>query len=60
MGEYKYNAERMMMLHLESYDWNCPQHITPRYTMEDIEAAFVSQREYVAKLENDVKELKRS
>ena len=40
LGEYKFRPERMMVLHIEAYDWNCPQHITPRYTVEDIEAAF--------------------
>jgi len=42
LSEYKFKPERMMILHVEAYDWNCPQHITPRYTMEDIEAAFAS------------------
>ncbi|MBI4468738.1 MAG: pyridoxamine 5'-phosphate oxidase family protein, partial [Acidobacteria bacterium] len=33
-----YNAqiERAMVLHVEAFDWNCPQHITPRYTIEEI------------------------
>lgn len=55
---YKFRPERMMLLDIEAYDWNCPQHITPRYTVEEIEAAFGSQREYMAKLEAEVKELK--
>lgn len=42
LGEYKYKPERIMVLHVEAYDWNCPQHITPRYKMEDIETAFAS------------------
>ena len=58
LGDYKFKPERMMVLYVEAYDWNCPQHITPRYTVEDIEAAFAPQREYVAKLENELKELK--
>ncbi len=29
-------AERVLLLHVEAYDWNCPQHITPRYTAEEI------------------------
>ena len=24
--------ERVFVLHVEAFDWNCPQHITPRYT----------------------------
>jgi predicted pyridoxine 5'-phosphate oxidase superfamily flavin-nucleotide-binding protein len=37
---YKFRPERMMVLHIKAYDWNCPQHITPRYTLEEIEEAF--------------------
>ena len=48
----------MMVLHIEAYDWNCPQHITPRYTVEDIEAAFAPQRNQIIALQNEVKELK--
>jgi hypothetical protein len=48
----------MMVFHIEAYDWNCPQHITPRYTTEEIEEAFAGQREYIVKLQAEVKELK--
>ena len=58
LNEYKFKPERMMVLHVEAYDWNCPQHITPRYTVEDIEEAFTGQREHIAKLQAEVKELK--
>jgi predicted pyridoxine 5'-phosphate oxidase superfamily flavin-nucleotide-binding protein len=29
-------AERAMVIHVEAFDWNCPQHITPRYTVEEL------------------------
>lgn len=58
LNEYKFKPERMMVLQVEAYDWNCPQHITPRYTVEDIERVFAPQRELVAKLEAEIKELK--
>lgn len=58
LGEYKFRPERMMVLHIETYDWNCPQHITPRYTVEDIEAAFAPQRNQIIALQNEMKELK--
>lgn len=35
---YKGKAERLISLRVEAYDWNCPQHITPRYTAEEIAA----------------------
>ena len=56
--DYKFKPERMMVLNVEAYDWNCPQHITPRYTVEDIEEAFAGQREHIKKLEAEIKELK--
>lgn len=58
LTEYKFKPERMIVLNIEAYDWNCPQHITPRYTLEDIEEAFAAQRDHIAKLETEVKELK--
>ncbi|MES1226865.1 MAG: pyridoxamine 5'-phosphate oxidase family protein [Bacteroidota bacterium] len=58
LTEYKFKPERMMVLNVEAYDWNCPQHITPRYTLEDIEEAFAGQRSHIAKLEAEIKELK--
>jgi predicted pyridoxine 5'-phosphate oxidase superfamily flavin-nucleotide-binding protein len=58
LGEYKFRPERMMVFTIEAYDWNCPQHITPRYTVTDIEQAFAGQREYISKLEAEVKALK--
>lgn len=36
LENYKYHAERIFLFHIKAYDWNCPQHITPRYTMEEI------------------------
>ena len=44
LNEYKFRPERMMILHIEAYDWNCPQYIIPRYTVEEIESAFTSQQ----------------
>ncbi len=29
-------AERAIVIHVEGFDWNCPQHITPRYTQEEL------------------------
>jgi len=35
-ADYKAKVERVVLLHVEAFDWNCPQHITPRYTVEQI------------------------
>jgi predicted pyridoxine 5'-phosphate oxidase superfamily flavin-nucleotide-binding protein len=29
---YKARIERAFVFHVEAFDWNCPQHITPRFT----------------------------
>jgi predicted pyridoxine 5'-phosphate oxidase superfamily flavin-nucleotide-binding protein len=34
--DYKFRPERMLVFHIKAYDWNCPQHITPRYTEQEI------------------------
>jgi len=58
LNDYKFRPERMMIFHIEAYDWNCPQHITPRYTVNEINDAFSPQQEYISKLEEEIKELK--
>lgn len=58
LKDYKFRPERMMIFHIEAYDWNCPQHITPRYTVDEINNAFLPQQEYIASLEQEIKELK--
>ena len=34
-------AERALLIHVEAFDWNCPQHITPRFTEAEIASALV-------------------
>jgi len=36
MADYKAHVERSMILSVKAYDWNCPQHIIPRYTIEEV------------------------
>jgi predicted pyridoxine 5'-phosphate oxidase superfamily flavin-nucleotide-binding protein len=36
---FRAKAERTILLHLEAFDWNCPQHITPRFTQEEVAMA---------------------
>jgi predicted pyridoxine 5'-phosphate oxidase superfamily flavin-nucleotide-binding protein len=33
---YKARIERIIIFKIQAYDWNCPQHITPRYTAEEM------------------------
>ncbi len=36
ISEYNALVERLIIFKVQAYDWNCPQHITPRYTAEEI------------------------
>ena len=33
---YKAKIERGIIIHVEAFDWNCPAHITPRYTEAEL------------------------
>jgi uncharacterized protein len=58
LEDYKFSPERMFVFHIEAFDWNCPQHITPRYTIDELNQFLEPQREYIKKLEAEIKELK--
>lgn len=58
LKDYKFRPERMIVFHVESFDWNCPQHITPRYTAEEIEVIMKPQQEHIAQLEAEIERLK--
>jgi predicted pyridoxine 5'-phosphate oxidase superfamily flavin-nucleotide-binding protein len=42
---YRARIERAVIITVEAWDWNCPQHITPRYTRAEIEAAIRESEE---------------
>jgi predicted pyridoxine 5'-phosphate oxidase superfamily flavin-nucleotide-binding protein len=52
------NVERLFLIDIVSYDWNCPQHITPRYTAEQIRNAIKPLQERVLELEAEVQRLR--
>ena len=43
--------ERIIRLHLEAFDWNCPQYITPRFTEAELTEALRPVRDRIAELE---------
>jgi predicted pyridoxine 5'-phosphate oxidase superfamily flavin-nucleotide-binding protein len=47
--------ERVFVIHVEAYDWNCPQHITPRYSVEELRDGMkdVEKRMQALEQEND-------
>lgn len=36
--DYAHRAERIFMFDVKGFSWNCSQHITPRYSLFEIEA----------------------
>jgi len=50
---YKGRAERIFRLRLEAFDWNCSQHIIPRYTEQQVEQAVAPLREQLQRLETE-------
>jgi predicted pyridoxine 5'-phosphate oxidase superfamily flavin-nucleotide-binding protein len=44
-------VERVFLIDVVSFDWNCPKYITPRYTVAEIEALVEPLKQRIAELE---------
>ena len=44
-------VERLFLIDVISFDWNCPKYITPRYTAPEVEEAVAPLRKRIAELE---------
>jgi uncharacterized protein len=44
-------AERIFLIDVVGYDWNCPKYITPRYTASEVEEITAPLRQKIAALE---------
>jgi hypothetical protein len=51
LPDYRAVVERGFVITIEALDWNCPQHITPRFTPAEIEEAVAPLRQRIAELE---------
>ena len=53
LGNEGYGArvERGFVITVEAFDWNCPQHITPRFTAADVERVVAPLKARIAELE---------
>ncbi|HSH54074.1 MAG TPA: pyridoxamine 5'-phosphate oxidase family protein [Methylotenera sp.] len=38
ISSYRARVERGIIIHIEAIEWNCPQHITPRYSQSEVDA----------------------
>ena len=45
------NVERIIIIDVVSFDWICSKHITPRYSVEEVEELAGSLRAHIAELE---------
>jgi predicted pyridoxine 5'-phosphate oxidase superfamily flavin-nucleotide-binding protein len=57
LPDYEAVVERAVVVSVDAYDWNCPQHITPRFTLEEMQPALAGLRHRVAALEAENREL---
>jgi predicted pyridoxine 5'-phosphate oxidase superfamily flavin-nucleotide-binding protein len=55
---YKAKLERVFRVRLEAFDWNCPQHITPRFTQEEVAEGVRPLRERLTAQDAEIAELR--
>lgn len=48
---YRATVERGIVITVEGFDWNCPQHITQRFTLDDVQRATAPLLSRIAELE---------
>jgi predicted pyridoxine 5'-phosphate oxidase superfamily flavin-nucleotide-binding protein len=51
-------VERVFFIEVVSFDWNCSQYITPRYTATDVEGAIGTLKTRIAELEAELAALR--
>ena len=52
--DYKARVERFILITVEAFDWNCPQHITPRFTLPELEKLVAPLHVRIAELESQL------
>jgi len=53
--EVRDQVERLFFIDVVSFDWNCSQHITPRYSVEEIKGIVAPLQQRIAELEAQLK-----
>ncbi len=54
-SDYGSEPERMFLFHVDAWDVNCPQHIKPRFTEEEVGESIQALRDRIAQLEAAVR-----
>ncbi len=57
---YEAVVQRAVVVHVEAFDWNCPQHITPRFTAAEIAPRVAALRDELEALRAENAELRRA
>jgi uncharacterized protein len=57
-SDYKAVIERVYVIRIEAFDWNCQQHIIPRYTVEEIREALAPAENRMQQLEQENEKLR--
>lgn len=52
--DYRARVERGMLITIEGFDWNCPQHINPRFSSDEVAAATAPLLQRIEALERDL------
>jgi AhpD family alkylhydroperoxidase len=55
---YRAKVERSLIMRLAAFDWNCPQHITPRFSEAELAPALAPLRSRLEALESENKALR--
>ena len=60
LADPSYNAkiERAAVIHVTGLEWNCPQHITPKYTMDEVKLMIRPLYKHIESLERELKKYK--
>lgn len=55
-AELRSSIERVFLIEVEGFDWNCPMFITPRYTADEVEEMMAPLKARIVELEELVEE----
>jgi hypothetical protein len=55
---YEAKVERAATIHVKGLEWNCPQHIMPRYTMDEVKVMIQPLYEHIESLESELAKIK--
>jgi predicted pyridoxine 5'-phosphate oxidase superfamily flavin-nucleotide-binding protein len=58
-AELRSKVERLFLINVVSFDWNCPQYITPRYTEDQVRAVVAPLQDRIQELEAQLAALRR-